>query len=118
MSDIKPKPKRNEKGQFLKGNLWQGNPGGRPRGSRPKLAESFIADVYEHWLLHGAEAINRVWKIAPVDYLKVVASILPKDLNVNISIVEAMNDDELSATILELLADPELAASGKTEDVG
>lgn len=54
----------------------------------------------------------------PADYLKVIASILPRDVNVNVSAIEGMSDDELSATIKRLLADPELAAfrgSGPTE---
>ena len=37
-----------------------GNPKGRPVGSRTKLAEDFLKDIYEDWKLHGAEAIIKV----------------------------------------------------------
>jgi len=99
---------RNEKGQFLLGH--SAFPGvGRPRGSRAKLAEIFIEDMYEHWLSHGKDAIEHVWKASPVDYLKVVASLLPRDLNLNVSVVDKMSPDELRAEFERLIADPELA---------
>jgi hypothetical protein len=41
----------------------------------------------------------------PADYLKVVASILPKDLNVKVSAVENMTNEELDASIKRLLAE-------------
>jgi hypothetical protein len=43
----------------------------------------------------------------PADYLKVVASILPRDVNMNVSPVEQMTDEELNATIERLLAEKE-----------
>jgi len=43
----------------------------------------------------------------PADYLKVVASILPRDVNMNVSPVEQMTDEELNATIERLLAERE-----------
>ena len=40
--------------QFQPGANWRGNALGRPKGSRNKLAEAFIADVYADWLEHGS----------------------------------------------------------------
>lgn len=112
----KPKPKQDEKGRFVAGN--SGN-GGRPKGSRNQLGEAFVADLYADWQANGANVIERVREDRPQDYLKVIASILPKDVNVKVTAIESMNDDELNATIRRLLADPELAAhrksSGPTE---
>jgi hypothetical protein len=31
-----------------------GNPAGRPKGSRNKLAEGFVAALYDDWSEHGA----------------------------------------------------------------
>lgn len=79
-----------------------GNPKGRPKGSRNKLGEAFLEDMMASWQKHGTEAIERVIEERPQDYLKVIASILPKELNVNLSPIEQMNDDELIHRIREL----------------
>ena len=101
---VKPKPEQDEKGRFIAGN--SGN-GGRKPGSRAKLGEAFVADLCADWEKHGIETIARVREQRPHEYLKVVASILPKDLNMNVSPVEHMTDDELKASITRLLAERE-----------
>lgn len=104
----KPKPEQDEKtGRFLAGN----GGGGRAKGSRNQLGEAFIADLYEDWLTHGVATIEKVRAARPADYLKVIASILPRDLNMKVSAVENMTDDELNATIERLLADPDIIAA-------
>jgi len=35
-----------------------GNPAGRPKGSRNKLAEDFLSDAYQKWQQHGAQALE------------------------------------------------------------
>ncbi len=101
-------------GQFILGHSPSG---GRPRGSRPKLAESFIADYYDSWLKNGIAAIEAMRRKNPVAYVQCAASILPKDVNVNVSLVESMNDDELSLTIRRLNEDPDLLALDNPRDV-
>lgn len=73
-----------------------GNPNGRPKGSRNKLGEQFIADLHEDWKANGSAAIARVREEKPDQYLKVVASILPKELNVNTNPLGDISDDELA----------------------
>ena len=111
MSDRDP-----ETGQFLKGK--KGGPG-RPKGSRSKLGEAFIADMLADWEEHGADVIKKVRDEKPADYLKVVASILPKDLNVNINPVEELTDEQLIERIRQLDAAIrpviELAGTGDVE---
>lgn len=71
------------------------------------MGEEFVADLYADWLAHGVATIEKVRASRPADYLKVVASILPKDLNMKVSAIESMTDEELNATIEQLLAERE-----------
>jgi hypothetical protein len=57
---------------------------GRPRGSRNKLGEAFIAALTEDFQLHGAEAIAECRTKFPGKYLHVVASLLPKEVDLAI----------------------------------
>ena len=55
-----------------------GNPAGRPKGSRNKLHEEFINELYADWCEHGPEVLKTVRETRPDVYLKVVASLLPR----------------------------------------
>jgi hypothetical protein len=70
---------------------------GRPKGSRNKLGEDFVRAMQEDFQEYGAAAIVRVREEKPDAYLKVIASILPKELNVNTNAVGELTDDELAA---------------------
>ena len=56
-----------------------GNPLGRPRGARSKLGEAFLEDLRADWLEGGAEALARCRKTDPAAYLRVVASLMPRE---------------------------------------
>jgi hypothetical protein len=77
-----------------------GNPAGRPKGSRNKLGEAFIQDLYADWQENGVETIRQVRAEKPDAYLKVVASILPQKLE--IEHVDRLTDDERRARIREI----------------
>ena len=94
----KSKPTQDGIGRFISGNSG----GGRPKGSRNKLGEAFIDNLYQDWQANGAETIARVREERPQDYLKVVASILPRDMNLKVSPLENMTDAELNAAIIRL----------------
>lgn len=79
-----------------------GNPAGRPKGSRNKLGEAFIEDMLADWEANGPAAIRQVREEKPDAYLKVVASILPRDLNVNINNTDHMTDEQLVERIRSL----------------
>ena len=83
----------------LEANKWQpgqtGNPTGRPKGSRNKLGEAFLSAMHEDFVEHGAQVIEQVRIEKPDQYLKVVASILPQQLNVNVQPFDEMSDDQL-----------------------
>jgi hypothetical protein len=88
-----------------------GNPG-RPKGSRNKLGEAFIADLYETWKRRGIEAIERTIDEHPEQYLKVIAMLMPKDMNVNVRPLDHMSDEQLLRRLRQVteLARPLLLA--------
>jgi hypothetical protein len=82
-------------GRFLTGNIG----GGRPKGSRNKLGEAFLGDLYADWVENGVAVIQKVRETCPDVYLKVVASILPKQLEIERDPFDGVTDDELAALI-------------------
>lgn len=76
------------------GTFGLGNPG-KPKGSRHKLGEEFIAAMQADFAEHGKDVIEAVRKDRPQDYLKVVASLLPKEHKI-IGPMDEMTDDQLA----------------------
>lgn len=76
-----------------------GNPG-RPKGSRNKLGEEFVAALQADFNEHGKAAIATVRAEKPDAYLKVIAQVVPKELLVRDMSLEDLSDDDL----IELLA--------------
>lgn len=77
---------------------------GRPKGSRNKLAESFLDALHADFKAHGAAAIEAARAESALGYVRVVASLLPQKLEVSHP-VAAMTDDELLAIIAAGLPD-------------
>lgn len=75
------------------------NPKGRPKGSRNALGEDFISTLQADFKKHGAQVVETVRTERPADYLKVVASILPKEINVNKTALQELSDDELAGIL-------------------
>ena len=91
---------KDEKGRFLSGNIG----GGRPKGARAKLGEAFIEALRDDFEQHGVAAIQMVRAEKPDQYLKVIASLMPKDVNLNFNDNSEMTDDELTRRIRDLAA--------------
>ena len=85
--------------QFKPGR--SGNPKGRPRGSRNKLSEDFFRDLSEAWQAFGKPALMTAAWTHPVDFVRVVAQLMPKDVEVTATNIrlERMSSDELEALI-------------------
>jgi hypothetical protein len=66
-------------GRFITGN----NGGGRKLGSRNKLTTEFLDDLYAKWQKHGPDVLERVIRDDPAAFLRTVAQILPKEIDVN-----------------------------------
>lgn len=105
-----------ENGKFLKGNpaAWKiGNPGG-PKGARQRVTHRFLSDLakdYEQW---GAGAIKRMRRAKPHEYVKIVAQLLPKQIEIKDEPFDGISTDELAA-ILDAVRRSLAAARGGGE---
>jgi hypothetical protein len=80
-----------------------GNPNGRPIGSRNKLNEKFITALHDDFMQHGVKVIETVRENRPEVYLKVIASILPREMHVRgENTFAGMSDEELSNVLGEI----------------
>ena len=75
-----------------------GNPKGRPKGSRDTINKAFIDDLTKDWREHGEEALQRAREERPAEYVRMVASLLPKEANMQVGV-----QDETSQLFLEAL---------------
>lgn len=87
-----------------------GNPVGRPKGSRNKLGEAFLNDMLADWSTNGAATIAKVREEDPTQYVKVVASVLPKELNVRVNDFDDLTDDQLARQLASIAS--QLAGAG------
>lgn len=74
------------------------NPGGKPVGARNRLQGDFIRALSEDFHEHGKAAIIACRTEFPAGYIKVIASMLPKEIEVKRPL-EGLTDDELEACI-------------------
>lgn len=91
-----------------------GNPAGRPKGSRHKLEETFLADLLASWQEKGKEALEQAIEKDPVAYVKTVASLMPKQVDPDGGL-NGISRDELRTAIDALrgfLAAPDARESG------
>src|SRR5215472_15897328 len=94
---------RKQNGQFAKGS--SGNLGGNAQRTRHMFSKAFVEALLEDFREWGAEAIVRVRTETPSAYLRVCATVIPKELKVERSAgVKAMSDEELERGI-ELIQD-------------
>jgi hypothetical protein len=91
-----------KRGQNLK--KWQfqpgqsGNPGGKPVGARNSLTGDFLRRLSLDFDKHGDKVISRARNKDPLGYVKVIAALLPKQME-RVAPLEELSDAELSAGI-------------------
>jgi len=56
--------------------------GGRPTGSKNKITKAYLEKLWDHFKLNGKDVLDRVCKDKPDVYLKLVAMLVPKDLDI------------------------------------
>lgn len=102
MTDKKNKPalsapaeeKQNKPHLFQPGQ--SGNPRGREKGSRNKLSDDFLQDLYTVWKESGLDVLKRAAENKPTEFAKMVAGLLPKEITVKNELSE-FTDDQLAA---------------------
>jgi hypothetical protein len=84
------------------------------------LGEAFIAALAEDFAKHGPAVIEKVRTDKPEAYLKIVASLLPRDLNLNVNKLDDLTDEQLLARLRQLTeqAAPLLANLDDTDGEG
>ena len=62
------------------------NPKGRPKGSKGKkiLTQRFLEDLASVWESRGMQALEEVATQKPVEFCKIAASLIPKDMLVTV----------------------------------
>lgn len=90
MNDEPETTGRNQDGTFAPG--VSGNPAGRPKGTRHKLSESFLSALLKDFQKAseqdeslGELAIAAMRAEKPNEYARMIASILAKELDANVS---------------------------------
>lgn len=80
----------------------------RPKRAKKTLGDDFLAAVRADFRTHGAGVIAEVRADKPDQYLKIVLSVLPKDLpkglHVSINQLDGLSDDEIRSRIRGLEA--------------
>ena len=74
---------------------------GRKLGSKVKLSESFLSGIAADFARHGPEVIQYVGQNDPSVYLRIVASIVPKETIARLEVSGEISVETRSRRILE-----------------
>lgn len=87
--------------QFKPGQ--SGNPGGKPVGAKNRLQSDFLREMADDFAAYGREAIVSMRTEKPAEYIRAIASLMPKELEITRPL-DDVSDDELSAAITAVRA--------------
>ena len=73
--------------------------GGRRKGTRDRISTALLEAIAADFEEFGADAVKIARVERPVEYLRVVASLLPKEFEITDNRLKDIPDDELDAFI-------------------
>jgi hypothetical protein len=76
-----------------------GNPGGRPKGARNKLANDFVRDFYDPWNAHGATALERMAHDDPTAFVNAAIKPMPTKLEIDVRQEHGLSDKQFDALV-------------------
>ena len=84
---------------FTKGNPGKG--GGRRKGSRDRISTALLEAITRDFEEYGEESIKIARIERPIEYLKIVASLLPREFGLEIidNRMQEISDEELELLI-------------------
>ena len=91
--------------------------GGRPKGARNRLSWSFLNALAQDFEQFGIETIRICRVERPNEYLKIVAGLMPRELEFTDNTLQSVTDDEL-ALFIEIARRRLVAGASLTGDVG
>lgn len=95
-----------------------GNPAGRPKGSRNRLAEDFLADAYQQWQQHGSKALETMATSEPAKFCQMIANLLPREMHIKDSALEDTSTDEIRDALARIATIRTLIGSYAEADGG
>jgi len=93
--------------------------GGRAKGAKNRLSHAFLTALAEDFEQHGVEALTIARIEKPVEYIRIVAGLMPKEFEIIDSRLTDLSDEELDVFIVKLraqLRSPVVADVGSGEE--
>jgi hypothetical protein len=78
--------------------------GGRAKGAKNRLSHAFLTALTEDFEQHGVEALKIARIEKPVEYIRIVAGLMPRELEIMDSRLTDLSDEELDVFIVKLQA--------------
>src|SRR5262245_44591023 len=80
------------------------DPHGNVYFTRRRVNQAFLEALLEDFHAHGKEVIRRAGQESPATYMKVLAQLVPRELQVEQSgsVISKLSDEQLSAMISEI----------------
>src|SRR5262245_4745803 len=78
---------------------FQKGQGGRRRGARQRISTALLESIAKDFDEHGEETVNITRVERPVEYLRIVASLIPRELEITVGPLQEISDQELELLI-------------------